>query len=423
MPQHLPAGGGGRSLSRLGVPSRGMPRQPVPVDHSITMSYSSLRAGSRTGRPSEPQALVRSPTAPSASDRAPGSAGRRRRLVIAAELVVLLVVLAIVAGEAPRILSTAVGDLGRIADASPVALAVAAAVEAVSLVSFAVVPRWLLRRGGVSIRLLDVVAVTLAANGMAILLPAGTVSSTLWSAHQYSRRGASAGQATWVVVASGFASTVTLLAVAIAGGVAAGAVGGRAAIAASALLAIGAAGVVVLTHRAGSLSGLGADRGGRATGLRGRARRATVRLMELAGEAAGQRAGWSTGSAVLVASMLNWVGDAACLAAAFWVLRLPVPWSGLLLAYAAGQLAGALVPLPGGLGAVETGTVGVLVALGTPAAPAIAAVAVYRLFGYVGPLLLSIPAYGWSRRGTGVGDGDGAGDGGGGEGRSVDLAA
>jgi uncharacterized membrane protein YbhN (UPF0104 family) len=341
----------------------------------------------------------------------PTPASRRRRLVVLAEVVVLVALVAVVASQAPRLLSTAADDLARLADPSPGALVGAAALEAVSLVAFAQVPRLLLRRGGVCIGALDAVVLTLAANGMSILLPAGSVSSTVWSVHQYSRRGASAGQATWAVVASGFASTVTLLAVAVAGGFAAGVLGAAAAIAAGAVVAVGAAGVVVLTHRAESLTRLGGRGRAEGPGLAGRLHRAVLRLVGLVGEAAGQRAGWATGSAVLAASMLNWLADAACFAVAFWVLRLPVPWAGLLLAYAAGQLAGALVPLPGGLGAVETGTIGVLVGLGSPAAPVIAAVAVYRLLGYLGPLVLSLPAYGWARREvTGTGSRPGAGD-------------
>lgn len=349
-------------------------------------------------------------------------AGRRRRLVVISEVVVLVAVVAVVAGEAPRLLSTAASDLARLADPSPSALAAAAGFEAVSMVAFAQVPRWLLRSAGVRIRLADATALTLTANGMSILLPAGTVSSTVWSAHQYSRRGASPAEATWAVVASGFASTVTLLAVAIAGGLAAGVLGGRTAAAATAVLVLGASGVVVLTHRAESLTALVARRSVDGSGSPGRLRRALRRLVGLVGEAAGQRAGWSTGSAVLAVATANWLADAACLAGAFWVLRLPVPWGAVLLAYAAGQLAGALVPLPGGLGAVETGTIGVLLALGTPAAPAIAAVAVYRLLGYLGPLLASLPAYGWVRRTVGRGSGTDVGEGADG-GTPIGLAA
>jgi hypothetical protein len=75
-----------------------------------------------------------------------------------------------------------------------------------------------------------------------------------------------------------------------------------------------------------------------------------------------------------------------------------VPWQSILVAYAAGQLLGAVVPLPGGLGAVEGGLVGTLVALGSPAGSVVVAVAIYRLVGYWLPAAAALPAYGWARR-------------------------
>ena len=60
----------------------------------------------------------------------------------------------------------------------------------------------------------------------------------------------------------------------------------------------------------------------------------------------------------------------------------PWPWRGLLFAYAAGQLAGRLVPLPGGLGGVEGGVLGALTLTGISPAAAAAAVIVYRVAGY-----------------------------------------
>jgi len=61
--------------------------------------------------------------------------------------------------------------------------------------------------------------------------------------------------------------------------------------------------------------------------------------------------------------------------------RLSVPWRGLLSAYAAGQLAGRLVPLPGGIGGVEGGMLGALTLTGTASVAAAAAVTVYRVAG------------------------------------------
>jgi hypothetical protein len=82
--------------------------------------------------------------------------------------------------------------------------------------------------------------------------------------------------------------------------------------------------------------------------------------------------GWAAG--VLARTVAGLLADAGLLAACFGLAGLPVPWRGLLFAYAAGQLAGRLVPLPGGLGA--------LTLTGTRPAAAAAAVIVYRVAGY-----------------------------------------
>ena len=75
------------------------------------------------------------------------------------------------------------------------------------------------------------------------------------------------------------------------------------------------------------------------------------------------------------------LADASVLAACFGLAGQPVPWRGLLFAYATGQLAGRLVPLPGGLGGVEGGVLGALMLTGTPAAAAAAAVIAHRVTG------------------------------------------
>jgi len=79
------------------------------------------------------------------------------------------------------------------------------------------------------------------------------------------------------------------------------------------------------------------------------------------------------------------LGEAGLLAAAFEVAGTPVPWRGLLLACAAGQLGARLVPLPGGLGGMEGGVLGALALSGTRPATALAAVIVYRVAGYWAP--------------------------------------
>jgi uncharacterized protein (TIRG00374 family) len=70
-----------------------------------------------------------------------------------------------------------------------------------------------------------------------------------------------------------------------------------------------------------------------------------------------------------------------CLVIAFFAVGAAVPWPGLLVAYAAGQLA-ALLPLtPGGLGVIE-GSMGAALAAYGGNSTALAAVLLYRLITY-----------------------------------------
>jgi uncharacterized membrane protein YbhN (UPF0104 family) len=79
------------------------------------------------------------------------------------------------------------------------------------------------------------------------------------------------------------------------------------------------------------------------------------------------------------------LGEVGLLAASFGVAGTPVPWRGLMLACAAGQLGGRLVPLPDGLGGVEGGALGALALSGTHPATAAGAVIVYRVARYWAP--------------------------------------
>jgi uncharacterized membrane protein YbhN (UPF0104 family) len=178
----------------------------------------------------------------------------------------------------------------------------------------------------------------------------------------------------WAVLAGGVVSTAAALAMLAAGATAAARwwllAGG-----AAALAAISAA--VMAARRAGAVARRLARHAGRsrwrwrlAIGLAGLAR---------------HRLGPRRGAAALAASGLSVLGEAGLLAAAFAVAGTPVPWRGLLLACAAGQLGTRLVPLPGGLGGMEGGVLGALALTGTRPATALAAVIIYRLAGYWAP--------------------------------------
>jgi uncharacterized membrane protein YbhN (UPF0104 family) len=94
----------------------------------------------------------------------------------------------------------------------------------------------------------------------------------------------------------------------------------------------------------------------------------------------------------LAGSIVYWVGDVACLWAALQSVGRPLPLAELVLAYATGYAA-TILPLPfGGVGGVEAAMTYALTAVGVPLAPALVAVAVYRLFGFWVPTVPALAA-------------------------------
>jgi uncharacterized membrane protein YbhN (UPF0104 family) len=87
-----------------------------------------------------------------------------------------------------------------------------------------------------------------------------------------------------------------------------------------------------------------------------------------------------------------WVCDALVLWAALHAFGAAPPAAVLVMSYLVGQL-GNLLPLPGGIGGVEGGIVGALVAFGEPAGLALAAVLTYRAFAFWLPTLPGAIAY------------------------------
>jgi uncharacterized protein (TIRG00374 family) len=70
----------------------------------------------------------------------------------------------------------------------------------------------------------------------------------------------------------------------------------------------------------------------------------------------------------------------------------------VLMGYLIGQLGGAL-PIPGGLGGIDGGLIGTLIVYGIAAAPATAAVLLYRVVLFWVPLVMGAPAFFSLRRG------------------------
>jgi len=255
----------------------------------------------------------------------------------------------------------------------PAWLGAAVAAQGVTLAGGTAAQRQLLAAGGAWLRWRTVFGLVLASTGLARVMPAGPVTGGAWQVREYRRRGAGTGPAVWAVLAGGVTSTVVTLALLLAGAAAAGIAPIPLLACAAGLLAAGAAGLFAAPRRARAL--------GRWLGRRPRRSRTIAGLAAAAAGLSCRRAGPGWAAGVLACTGTGLLADAGGLAACFGLAGLPVPWRGLLFAYAAGQLAGRLVPLPGGIGGVEGGMLGALTLTSTPPAAAAAAVIIYRVAG------------------------------------------
>jgi uncharacterized membrane protein YbhN (UPF0104 family) len=90
---------------------------------------------------------------------------------------------------------------------------------------------------------------------------------------------------------------------------------------------------------------------------------------------------------VLAGSFGYWFFDNAVLWATFHAFGMSPPITVILMGYLIGQLGG-LIPIPGGVGGIDLGLIGVLVAYGTPAAGTTAAVFAYHVILFWLPLAI-----------------------------------
>jgi uncharacterized protein (TIRG00374 family) len=100
---------------------------------------------------------------------------------------------------------------------------------------------------------------------------------------------------------------------------------------------------------------------------------------------------------VLAGSFGYWFFDNAVLWATFHAFGLSPPITVILMGYLIGQLGG-LIPLPGGIGGIDLGLIGVLVAYGTSAAGTAAAVFAYHVILFWLPLVVGGIAFAMLRR-------------------------
>lgn len=284
-------------------------------------------------------------------------------------------------------------------------LAAAIAAEAASLMTFAFLQYRVLRIAGARVRMPALALLALANDAIANSVPGEPVVSSAYRYRYYRRYGVSGASAGWtiftVIIAQSIGMSLLFLvgvAVAVVNAALGGAGAAGSASAAGAGLVIAAAAIAVLIRRdlllrlAEALVRWLRRVTGHPRGTIGARICGTLaRMREIPLDAR------STATVIALAVAL-WLFDFLCLVCAFEVVGAPIPWTGVLLAYGAAQVAGALPFIPGGIGIVEGSLAVVLVAYGAGPVPAIATALVYRLVSFwlsiaVGWLSFGVIAY------------------------------
>jgi putative heme transporter len=257
-------------------------------------------------------------------------------------------------------------------------------VELASLVAFAGIQYRLLSAGDVLAPPVPLVTMTYAAQAINNSIPAGGAVAAVYGFRWFRRFGADDALAGWALVGTWVAAGISLALVAT-GGVALAAEQsadlGLIGVVVGSLLVLVALGALfvydrplaaIVTWTVRALHRLTGRPKGDVTELIA-AMVERITLVKLR---------WRDVSAVVGWGVANWLLDCACFALAFLAVGAPIPWSGLLLAYGAGQLAATLPITPGGLGAVE-GSITIALTLFVGARTStVEAVLIYRLISF-----------------------------------------
>jgi putative heme transporter len=260
--------------------------------------------------------------------------------------------------------------------------------EALCLLAFALLQRRLLDVGCCHTSVGFVTALTFGGYAIQNSLPGGPAWSAVWAYRRLRDVGVDEVLSAWTLVASSLLSQATLVALAGTGVLIGGAAAGGLDVGTAVLLAAGVVALILLLWR-----------------QRRRLAPVAVAIVRLCQRVSGRPSGdpraiveeiqrrvtavrpstldwtWMTWLA-----LANWLGDVACLVIAYVAVGTPVPWRGILLAYAAAQLAANLPITPGGLGVVEGSLTVALVAYGGAEASTVVAVLLYRSISYWLPL-------------------------------------
>lgn len=252
----------------------------------------------------------------------------------------------------------------------------AAALQVASLAAFALQQRRLFNALGVRIGVPRTVAIVLAGTALVNTMPAGAAVATAYTVREYGRAGATHEAAVASAVVSGLASI---------GGLTVLYVGGSLAVATTGPTWQPLLVVLVLAALTAAVVATGrryADRPSRdapPTDSR------PVKYLRIAVRSA--RDAWLAGAGlrtrdwavVMAFSTTKWLADLLCLVAVVRALDLPVSVTALAGIYLSVQIVRQVPLTPGGIGVIETALATGLTAAGAVAAPAAAAVLIYRL--------------------------------------------
>jgi uncharacterized protein (TIRG00374 family) len=420
----------GISLVRLALALRSEP-SPLRVAAEVLVAAGATalavrrslrgRAAEREPPSSAPPALAQADAAgggaavtprelPAPGPEAPGAAGpaqphprtrrqlwlHRAKLLLIAGLIALAAVT--VAGEWPAVL----GGVRKLAHLRWRWVRWAIYAEALSLVAYAWLEWILVRAGGRRVRMIAMIGISLAGYALSSSSAVGVAWGTTFSYEQLRRRGVGRRLAALVLLLTFVLSLVALIILIVAGVDLAGSHGPAAAFRPLVTTAVVSLLVMALLWRVPAVR----------RGLAGRLRRLAhstaaesriARALSSVGHAISRRLegelgheplphfaprtwGWS-----LVAALLNWLADCACLVASILAVGGHIPWGGLLVIYGVTQIAENLPITPGGIGVVEGTLTLLLVAYGMPVDSAVASVLLYRIISF---WLLS--AIGWA---------------------------
>ena len=301
---------------------------------------------------------------------------------------VAVVAVAVLAAAAVTERSTVAGSLTVLGRLRWSWLPAAIALEALSMAAFAAMFRRLLTAGRVRHGRASMLATVYAANAVSVTVPlAGPELATAILFRRFTRHGADALLAGWVLLAGGVITTAAWVIILASGGLASGHALAIAITVPVAVLAVAAVAMAATAVRQPRLRVI-LERN-LASALRQVTRLVrrpaadpalTVRSWtERMGALRLPVSGWAAASG---AALANWLTDVGVLAVSVLAVGAAVPWRDLLLVYAAGITAKGLAVTPGGLAITEGALSVSLVASGLRVSQALAAAVLYRLVSF-----------------------------------------